>query len=101
MLRVRPGERHGRARRPAAKELALGEISAVPDLLGNQLTLAGKAFHRRKQAKGTGTVCRGKLVMRALAGEQRPRTTGAGSVKGRTVIVLAVAVAIVAAPARA
>src|SRR5581483_12465294 len=89
-----------RAARPAAIELAPGDVGRVPDLLGDQMPVAREALERREQARGRGALARGELVVRALAREQRPRPPDAGAVEGRAVLVLAVAVAVVAAPAR-
>ncbi len=100
VLGMGPDQRHRRSRGPAAEELALGQVVAVPDLLGQQMPVAGEAFERAQQRLGAGSVAGGEFVMRALAGEQRPGPADSGAVEGRPVRMLAIAVAIVAPPAR-
>ena len=74
--------------------------AAVPHLLGQQLAGAGAGLHRRQQPLRLGAAAGRQFVVRALAGQQRPDTADAGAVIRAAVVVLAVAVAVVAPPAR-
>ena len=72
---------------------------AVPHLLGQQLARARAGLQRREQPLRLGAAAGRQLVVRPLAGQQRPDAADAGAVIGAAVLVLAVAVAVIAAPA--
>ena len=78
-----------------------GMSSASQTCSGSRWPSLAKPSKRAQQRLGLGAVAGGQLVMRALAGEQRPGPADAGAVERRAVLVLAIAVAVVAAPARA
>src|SRR6266567_608977 len=98
MLRMSPGERHCRARGPAANELALGNIRCVPDLLWNEIAVARETFQCREERLCPRSIAGGQLIVGALAREQRPWTPETGAVECRAVLVLTVTVAVVAPP---
>src|SRR4051812_41965757 len=97
---MRPGERHGGAGRPAAEQLPSGNVGRVPDLFGQQVAVAREALERAEQRLRGGAIAGSQLVMRALPGQKRPRPSDSGAVERTAVLVLAVAVAVVAPPAR-
>src|SRR6266478_7637821 len=98
---MRPDQRASRTRGFPSEQFERGNVVCVPDLLGNQTATFGGKLHDPEQGfGGLGTSCR-QLVMGALARQQRPGPSDAGSVEGRAIFVLAVAVTVVAIPARA
>jgi len=101
VLRMGPDERHRRPRGAAAEELELRQILGIPHLLGDEVAVACEPLHRGEEPLGLRRAPGGELVMRALAGEERPGPPDPGAVEGRTILVLAVAVVVVAPPARA
>ena len=64
------------------------------------MAVAGESLHRGEQPPRLVVMAGRELVMRALAGQQRPGPADAGAVEGPAILVLAVAVAVVALPAR-
>jgi len=98
VLGVSPHERHGRPRRLGEEELPLRDVGGVPDLLGQEAAFVGERRERIEERLRLVAPARGELVVRALGGEQRPRTPSADPVEGGAVLVLAVAIAVVAMP---
>jgi hypothetical protein len=64
------------------------------------MTVAGESLHRREQLLGRGMIAGRDLVMRTLAGQQRPRPADSDAVERPAVHMLAIAVAVVTMPAR-
>src|SRR3981081_3392241 len=99
MLGVRPDKRHRRAGGSADEEFPLGNVRCIPHLLGNEVAVAGETFEGGEQRFRPNAIPGCQLVMRALAGKQRPRTSDAGAVELLAVLVLAIAIAVIAPPA--
>ena len=78
-----------------------GNRRSVPDLLRDEPAGAGLRFDGREQRLRLGLAPGGQRVMRALAGQQRPDPADADAVERPPVRLFAVAVEIVAPPARA
>src|SRR5690625_4179375 len=97
---MRPGERHGRPGRPATEKPPLGDVPAIPDLLRQKMAIACKALHGDEQALGPLPVAKGELVMRALAGQERPTAPDSGAIEWPAILVLPITVIIVAMPSR-
>src|ERR1700687_4173302 len=97
---MRPHQRTRGAGRLAEKEFALGNISAVPDLLRQKAAAVGRKFHYPQKFLRTASVAGRQFVMRALSGQQRPGTPDSCAVERAAVGVFAVAVVVVTVPAR-
>src|SRR5437764_2114336 len=95
---MRPGQRHRRAGGTAGVEPARRDRLGVPDLLGDHAARAGHRRHRLEV--GQRIVAGAQLVMAALAGQERPATTDAGTVETLAVLVLAIAITAIAMPDR-
>src|ERR1019366_10031373 len=95
---MRPDERHRRAGSSSKEQLTLRDVRRVPDLLGNHPALVGEGFQGTREAARLVAVSRRELVVGALTDEQGPRSTHAGAVERCAVFVLAVPIAVVAAP---
>ena len=67
---------------------------------GKRPLFAGEGLMVRHERSRRHPAAGGQLVVRALAGQQRPRAADAGAVERAAVLVLAVAVAVVAMPRR-
>src|SRR5688572_25456386 len=79
-------------------EFALGNVRAVPDLFGKQARLSGDGLHRLREMLGNVHASGGELVMRALAGQERPPAPHAGPVVRASVGVFTVSVALIPTP---
>ena len=88
MFGVRPHQRHRAAGGPAEKQFPLRDILAVPDLLRDQTAGTRGGLQCREQPPRFAGAAGGKLVMRALAGQQRPQPANADAVERRAVFVL-------------
>ena len=97
---MRPHERHGRTGGVADEELALGNVGAVPDLLREKTALAGDRFHSPGKFLSDVRSAGRKFVVCAFARQQRPCATDPRAVKGFTVCMFAVRVALIAMPGR-
>ena len=82
----------------AEEEFALRNIGAVPDLFGNQAGLPSNRLHRLREMLGDVRPSRGELVVRALAGQERPGASNACSVIRTSVGVFTVSVALIPMP---
>ena len=98
IFRMRPAQRHGRARWAARASFPLRQVFGVPQLLADHATFVGELFHRRNERH---RIASGReFVMAALAGQNRPGAADARSIESAAVILLPIAIVIVAAPAR-
>ncbi len=101
VLGVRPDQRHGRAGRPAEVQPASGMSAESQTCSGSRpLSLANDSMARSSSLR-LASPARRQFVVGALAGQQRPGAADAGAVERRAVGVFAVAVVVVAVPARA
>ncbi len=82
------------------EQLPLRNVRAVPDLLREQTAVPGEGLERLRQLFGCARASGRQLVVRALAGEKRPRAADAGPIERCAVAVFAVTVALVAVPRR-
>src|ERR1700722_14032299 len=99
---VGPHQWAGGASGLSAEKFERGNVGSIPDLFGKEAAVsAGGIFHHCEERLGFVTVSASESVMTALAGEQGPGASDAGTVEGRAVFVFAVAVAVIAIPARA
>jgi hypothetical protein len=64
------------------------------------MPVAGETLHGDEEALRFVAAAGRELVVRTLPGQKRPRPADADAVERRTVFVLAIAVAVVTAPAR-
>ncbi len=94
---MRPAERRGRAGGATKVEAFRGDVGCVPHLLGEHQAGTCEAFERAHYL-GRGQ-SHGEEVAGTLAGEHRPRAATAAAIPRRAVVLLAVKVARVAAPA--
>src|ERR1700686_1079771 len=92
-----PTEWRGRSIRVSEQKSPTRDVRAVPDLFRKHQTLTGKSLERADEL-GCGET-HGKKVARALAGQDGPRAAAPAAVPGRPVLVLAVTVTDVTAPA--
>src|SRR5581483_7669952 len=98
VLGVRPAEGLGGAGGATAVEPFGGHVGVVPDLLGKHASEGGEFFDRVDERADV--VAGGELVVRALAGEQRPGAALPVANVRTAVFALSVAIVVVAAPAR-
>src|SRR5262249_32734002 len=73
------------------------QIWHIPNLLGDESDAFGE-FFERVQVRAM-IAAGGKLVMTTLPGQQRPGAADAPTIKGRSVLALAVSVVVIAPPA--
>src|SRR5579862_7594245 len=92
---VRPQQWHCGARGSAGQEPQLGNCRPIPDLLGQQSSSASTAPHCVQIRQRIFTTLQSE--MSPLADEQRPGTADALPIKDRSVGVLAIAIAVIAA----
>ena len=101
VFRMRPHQRTSRAGGLAAKKFQRRNVGRIPDLFGKQTALSRSGIlHHGQQRLGLIAMSGGESVVRALSGQQGPGAADAGAIKGGAVFVLAIAVAVVAIPAR-
>src|SRR6185437_13936214 len=82
------------------KQLAIGDICAVPYLLGKQPAAIGRGFDRLLQFLRDSRISSRQFVVCAFSRQQGPGAANAGSIKRRTVGMLSVSIVVVAVPAR-
>ncbi len=99
VFRMRPHQRLRRTCGLAEVHALRRQIGEVPHLFGEHASDRTERLDRMDVRLYVST--RGKLVMRALAGEDRPRPALAGAGEWAAIFALAVAIVVVAAPARA
>src|SRR5512144_1062791 len=97
---MRPEQRHGRAGRLPTIESPLGNISAVPDLFGNQPAVPGKAGHGAQQFLCRGPVAGRQFIVTALAGQYRPGPSYSSPIIRRAIVMLTITVAVIAPPGK-
>ena len=81
-------------------EFVFWNVVGVPDLLRDEATVARRGFERLQQPARLVVVAEGELVMGAFAHHQGPGPADPRAVEGRTVLVFAIAVIVVAMPER-
>src|SRR3954470_19611120 len=81
ILGVRPDKRPGRTAGAATEQVALGDVSGVPDLFRDQAAGTRKAFEGAEQRGGLLVVTGSQLIVSALSREQRPGPANAGAVE--------------------
>lgn len=64
------------------------------------MTITGKTFERCEQGFGASAIARRELIVRPLAGEQRPSSTDTLAIEWLPVLMLAVPIVIIAVPTR-
>ena len=90
-----------RPRRLTPKEFQIGNVGCVPDLFREQAAVTGGGvLHYGQQSLRFVAMSGRKRVVGAFAGQQRPGTANPGAIERGSVFVLAIAVAVVAIPAR-
>src|SRR3954467_9773462 len=95
-----PNPRHGGSGGPAGEEPLRRDGRGLPDLLRDESRRAAHVDHRPQQGAGLRRAAGGELIMAALSGQQGPSPAPPGAVVGAAVLALAVAIAVVAVPAR-
>ena len=99
ILGMRPAERVGRADGLTSFKITPWQIIIVPELLGKHTAGIGHAFEHvdvsQRIASG------GQFVVAAFARENWPRATHARAIERRAIVLLAVSIVVVAAPAGA
>jgi len=98
VLGVRPAKRRSRSVWTPELEAPLRNVPAVPDLFRDHQPLAGETFDGANQLRRRQT--HREKVAGAFAGQDRPRPADAAPVPRSPILVLAVPIADVAAPAR-
>src|SRR5262245_30032950 len=96
---VRPAERHRRTGWTTGLHSCLGQVWSIPNLFGEHAALVRKIFDRRDKRFWIATGS--ELVVAAFSRQNRPAPAHSSSIVSAPVSFLAVAVMIVAAPARA
>ena len=95
---MRPYERHGRAGRVSDEQSSVRNVGAIPDLLRKETALTRQRLHGVRKLLRDVSPPGGELVVCALAGQQRPGATDAGSVEWPAVRVFPVPVPLIAMP---
>src|SRR6516164_4445257 len=98
VFRMRPQERHSRARWTTEVEKLQRRIRTIPNLLRNQSNALREVLNCTQERSSV--MSRGDFVVTALAGQQWPWTTLAPTRVPGPVIALAKAIMIIPAPAR-
>src|SRR5439155_6714707 len=90
---MRPHERHRSTSRVSVPEIAFGNIRGIPHLFRQQPRAIRLSDHDASELPRTIAVTGGDLVVRPLAGQQRPSASDAGAVIAAAVLMLAILVA--------
>src|SRR5207237_3175914 len=97
---VRPDQGPRRARGLSSKQFERGKIVAVPNLLGDQPTLICRILHHLQQNFGHILCACRQFIVATLTCQEGPGTPDSGAIKRRSVGMLAVAISVIAIPAR-
>ena len=98
---MRPNQRACRPRRLAQEEFARGNIWRIPNLFRNQARSRGhRKLHHPQKLFGRRSPSRRQFVMGAFPRQKRPCPASSGAIKRRSILMLAIAIAVVAIPAR-
>src|SRR5260370_30751183 len=84
----------------SCEEFALRDVGRVPYLFGNQAARSRGIFHHAQQSFGGSGASSGQFIVGSFTREKRPGAANPRAVKGGAVLLLSLAAAVVAVPAR-